>query len=650
MAANPNLTEFAHIIKQYYKNFFFDNKNVLSYLDNIVNDSGNMFDETSKKILQLQINKNGSLLFFTDSVAYALYIRYSRVLYTISEAVQTLYYIIKNTNDYFDTYKVISIIQLSNEQPSISDTSSLERVANTDTTYVIDGNKLYIYNSSIVPLELNKTNYQINISKFIDDNTIIKNYLKFVLSFNDYNLKTQLYAFYYYLIMLNQFFVFYYKSERLLVFGANTELCNYADNMFVNNLSDLKGAIDALLNVSKEIAMYNITANCKSLCPVTFELIYTDDNDDIHVEKGDIFEENFIVIIDNKEYEILNTYYDTTALYYRKISSITLAANADDSSCQNSTNGFPILNVRLDEIKRISIRAKSVADVRKDYITIGKQLREANENIEKSKNKINKLVKSFTLQDSINKSIDMRATIYYVIFAIMFVLCIIIYFGNFEGKLKVSISIGIIFSLIIMIAINYYMGYDFIEQFMNSYVPRTIENFDTLHTTECNLLTSKSSVAERLNFIQTNCNLFMNYVIDIFTVFNLYLSSLDSIDLFRKLSGSIKSESHTFQQHETIYKYKEHISTKSIDIMKHEMIYKTAFVNMITYMVLILILLFVAYMYYPALYKTYLVITAILALVNLYVFYYSILHPVKTRSRNKYWSGLSDDTQVLSSK
>jgi len=643
MASNPQYYDLKNMLNLYYVNFFFDNKNLVSYLQDISSEGGNVFDDTSKKVLSLEINKNGSILFYEDGKTSTLFTRYTKLLYTITEVTQTIYFIIKTNSNYFDIYKMLSEIKLINTVPSAVDIASLNTVADTNTRYYIDGTMLNIYNSDIIPLEFDKNADKINPATNLDNVGIIKNYLKFLISFSDYNLKTQLYAFYYYLIMLNQFFMFYYKSEKLLVSGADGNLCNYFNNMFSINLLELKGAIDALLNTGRESSLFELNTKCISTCPITLNIIYTRADDILYFEKDEQFENNYLVIVDEIAYEVLSSQYEEEKTnYYKKLIGFTLKANSNESSCQ-SNGSFPTMNITQNHSKRISIRGKTVSDIRRDYIISGNNLRNMNMNIEKSKDIINKTVKEYDKQETINKSLMLRVHIYYFIFACILISYLIIYFGYFDQKIKINFAIAVIFVIVLLIIFNYFFNYDFIEKFQAPSATVTID------TTDCSSLTASSSVARRLNFINNHITIFTEYIAVIITSFNLYLSSLDSIDLFKKLSGSMKNESNTFKEHETLYKYKEKTNKKLVDIMKHDMIYNTAFVNMITFMALIISLFMAAYIYNPEYIKVYLIITGILTFFNLYMYFYSILHPVRTKARNKYWYKLAESVAKVAS-
>jgi hypothetical protein len=78
--------------------------------------------------------------------------------------------------------------------------------------------------------------------------------------------------------------------------------------------------------------------------------------------------------------------------------------------------------------------------------------------------------------------------------------------------------------------------------------------------------------------------------------------------------------------------------------MKHEMINKNAYLNMITITSFVIVFVYVMFMLDPTYVNVYFVIGVILILINLAVYYILILHPVRTKSRNKYWYKPSKNT------
>jgi hypothetical protein len=131
----------------------------------------------------------------------------------------------------------------------------------------------------------------------------------------------------------------------------------------------------------------------------------------------------------------------------------------------------------------------------------------------------------------------------------------------------------------------------------------------------------------------------------------MYLSSYESKEFYKSLSGSLKNEVKAFVEYDYVYKYQAEVDKKSIDIMKHEIIDKTAFITFLSISFLIIGTIYVIHVYLDnmSFVKGYSVVIAILIFFNLYIYYYTILHPVHTRARYNYWYNPSDSLQRLMS-
>jgi len=153
----------------------------------------------------------------------------------------------------------------------------------------------------------------------------------------------------------------------------------------------------------------------------------------------------------------------------------------------------------------------------------------------------------------------------------------------------------------------------------------------------CSNLASTISTANKVSFLNNSTAIFINYALGVLVSYNMYLSTIDSMDLFKRLSGSMKNELASYKDQEISYKLKADANNKTIDLTKHDMIFKTSLLSMITNIACVICALFAMYMSYPEYLKIYLIITGIIVFYCVYKFYYSILHPVRTRARNKYW-------------
>jgi hypothetical protein len=669
MASNPNLNELKILFSTYYNNFFFDNREIVGFLRDITATGGNFFDVMSKQILSLAINNNNQLILRKNRADTDLKTRYHSILFTLHSVIQTLVYIIRTTSNYHDIYRGIQKVQLINTAVPADIAPVLKTVhANLKTKYMIEAGTLYIYDSDVKAMEFDKFThkYKEHLHDQAIDNDIIKNHIYFILSFNDYNMKSQIFAYYYYIITAKIFADFYYNAEYLLDSGSDESICNYFNNEGSSVMRELSLAMDALISSSGQTTVLKeFTAKCINMCPVSLKINYADDkplDDLITFDKDSSIVDEFLVIIDEQRqdpvtkltqtisttYEIMNASYlnlqDTPYLGtaadrkflkdmppYMKIPDtiILKAYSTQATGCGiEAASQFQTVNVELNQNVIIKIYPKSVSDMRRDYIMTGMNLGSLNSDIQRSKDKINRVAKNYNKQKDVNRFIEQRQTIYTYIIIALFIGFTVLYFVEFKTSLKLTTSYGMLVVVLIMLAVNYYLKYDFIEPF----------NVVTVDATPCSGLGESSSISSRLTFIQNNITSFSENVKNLVLSFHVYLSTLDSLDLFKKMTGSLKTEMRQFKEHEKYYRYKEKLDNKTVDVMKHEMITNTAYINMITFICLIITIFFICYFYRPELFKTYAIVAVILIGINMAVYYLIILKPVRTRARNKYWA------------
>jgi hypothetical protein len=669
MPSNTKLNEVKSMFSTFYNNFFFDNKDILGYLNDITAPGGNVFDATAKKILCLEINKNGEQLFRKNNQDTALAIKYDLVMSSIYAVIQSLIHIVRTSNNYYDIYQNIQKVKLLNT-PASTEVARILKVIdpNLETKYMLDTDTLYIYDTSVINLVFNKIGYKYKEHMYdnITDDEIVSNNIFFMLSLNEYSLKSQLFAYYYYIIILKLFSLFYYNSEYLIDSGTTDSICEYFNNEFISIFIDLKNTVDAMISASGQNAtLKEYNALCTGVCPISLDIIYAEDEDAnnlIILNKEASIGDEYVVMIEQQitdiatntiqrityTYEINNaTYISGVEFNYLKIpKTIILKATSTEARGCNIEGTYPSINIMQNETKLIKLRQKTVSDMRRDYILNGKELGSLNSNIIKSKDKINRMVKNYDKQFSMNKGIHMQMNIYKWIFIILSIIFIILFLGNFSEYIKLTTSYAIFVLILIMLIINYYIKYDYIEPFEVSTPSTSTSTASTVDTTECAVLTSSSPIANRLNFVQNNMTSFVEYALQLVVAYHLYLSSLDSLDLFKKMSGAMKTEMYTFKEHEKYYKYKEKMDNKTIDILKHDMIANTGYINMLTFMFLIITIFCICYFYNPEYIKSYIIIALVLCAINLSIYYLIVLRPVRTHARNNYWSKPSQATMV----
>lgn len=573
-------------------------------------------------------------------------------------------------------------------------------------TYTVSGQSITVncnFPSDIMTIAGNNTmRSAIQDLQSDDANNILLNYLRFMFQPKPNNIRRHIVAFYYYIRVLHESFQFFYRAERLIgVNSADTKkLCaifnsNYVKDSTSYNRQNIAKDVDYAYYYLSELRKLNTVLSqpnttddwsyinigtITTVCPlkVTFtgdsapqKLNSSSDNINTRLhndnKKGLIAPETHEAYIQyirtaptsialaanpsapdttttiEKTYQIKNVEYESngsTGLDKKdnNLKSVTLYAREDTGNPGVTCADDEYVSIddvtsaaNLNKQIQIKFRPKSDQDLARTFYKAGTELTDMNESIVESKDKINGQVKTFQLQNDTLKSIDTRMTVYYVIFAIMALVILVILLLDIPQTMKIYVSVVIAGVLLIMSMINYFWNYKVIETFGDN---------DVLQ--DCTNINASSTLIQRVRFVNSKIPLFTREMVTILDNLGNYVYALDSIDMKEKLSNSLQDERRTYQEHSEIYKYKQEMNTKSMDIMKHDMIKKTAYMNMLTINFFVLALVLIFYMIDPSHINTYLTLAAILIIVNLLVYYFVILHPVRTMAKNKYWIKPSD--------
>jgi hypothetical protein len=376
----------------------------------------------------------------------------------------------------------------------------------------------------------------------------------------------------------------------------------------------------------------------------------------------DDFEEHYAIRVDSDKYDIIQI---TEA---QNIANGEMYLNEVEIKAKNttSTNGlcdtYPILNISLNDTRTIYFEKKSVDELRNEYNDIGDKLDNINENIGKAKDKINSQVKQYDAQSSILKALDTREYVYYAIFGVVGVVLLILLLIDTQQSTKTYASLTILIVLLAMNIINYYLKYDYIEHFEvaaapasgapASGAPASGAGTNPAYTPPvsiqpCTDIQDGWQLSQKVNIMNPHIQQYTNRMIKVLEKLKALLSSLNTEDFLSKIALSLKNEKRTYEEHSKVYKQRTEINKKSIDVMKHEMINKNAYINMITITSFVIVFVYVMFMLDPSYVNVYLIIGTILILINLAVYYILILHPVRTKSRNKYWYKPSKNTMQM---
>lgn len=705
VTVNDKLDIIKQLVRGLYDNYFIDNKEVVSYLANITNVSGNEFDSTSKYILNMvipyqSVGDDREYLFINNNGnKKPKYERYFKTLNTISIIATTLHYIcnLSSNNKEWENIVKIKTINISNS----SDGSSISiyepyDTRNTNALFkykiVTDTLNIYLVNAdNIISVSNVDTLQQYNNTDILTDIDVVKNYIGFMFKIKKHNLKKQITAFYYYLEILKVCFEFYTTAESLIALrntgnicyrfsatdAANSEQQIFSSKMnLVMPLYKLNDNLDILLaNSTTELGypQYTLTGILGNTCPLTINFspsrYYASNNsnyyhdvqlspDDFQVKIASLDNHSLLENTVKKLYDIDEIDYQNVSISSNLIQQIVLKASgkvkSDGSSPCIVDGAYEIIaelngdggkkynmnncNITINLVKR------STDNLKRDYFEIGNKLQELNTDIEKSKDKINVQVRNYDVYNNILKALDMRRNIYYVIFGIIATAVLVLLLLDLQQSAKMYISLTIALVMLGINVVNYYMKYDYIEQFSTAdmTISGTVRQVD-----DCTQIDVSTNFNTRVEFINKKIPNLTNEIVEILRKLNLFLSRLEFLDMNSKLSKSLKNEQRNFEEQATKYKYKEDANKKSIDIMKQEMIKKTGYINLISITIFIFVLVYILYLIDPTFLNVYMGIAVVLTLINLTVYYIIILHPVRTKAMNKYW--VKPSTSVLQS-
>lgn len=497
-------------------------------------------------------------------------------------------------------------------------------------------NTLYDYNSETHTLNIymnidNSFTYKKNSN---DNKLLIKPYLDYILSFNQYNYIEKISSAALIFSLLLSYIDFYTQLKKYFETGEEFKSGNLLISKYIKELKASNLIYDNNINLK---------GYCQETCPLHF-ILYSDyDNNDtventciINNKKDNKIEKlkvklfqtqedvdiknDYIVVIDNKEYNILEYESESSLL---KINAISL----NDKSCRSYSDKMSSLDISKNA--SIDIILKRNQTHLSEYQKIGKKLQNLNNTLYKYKSKINDSVLKNNTQKDIIKSIDLRSYIYYVIFTIIILTYLMMTLMDIDVNKKTYMSIGLFSIVGILNVVNYFMN--------NSY----IENFELQ---QINSIFKKSDDKIQ-NMVQIK-NIYDEIIID-FLKFQEIHNKINVVNETNSvILNSLKDEVRIYEDKKNTFNYKLKQNHDAIDIMKHETVQKTGFINFLSITVLIIAILVMIYILTNSKYiYTYLVLFIVFEVLNAYKYYYSILLPVRVKARNKYWYKLSNNVE-----
>lgn len=632
MTSNTNLNNMKIFLSKYYKNYIQDNKFIFNFLDDITDTKNNsnrfafivkkifLFEiykkDTSFLINQNEINNNDDI----DNIDKISYTSDGAYIYNIIDTLLNilLVLIVLLISDDFNE-EVYSKISILNIEYTLNE-KELTR------NYELKNNILTLYIKKIA----NKKNISVNkyddnfiVSKYdLTHDEVIKNFLLYFISMKNYNMKSQILAIFGFIILLIYSFVFYITSEIILYNTKKNNIACINYTTIINEFQKIKLSIELLNNLE------NMTDNYINIkdCIIKYETPYIivelpeisiDENilkNFFIINNKKTALENYAIIIDNKTYQIQSIDYFINTNYVKKL----ILYNINPNELLINTNNTTII-----------VKRKDLVDFKQDFVIATKELGTFNRNIEINKDNINKSYLIYEKNKTKLNLLTLQLNIYYILLTILFIILIGITIIDLEYHRKLIYSIFIIIIIIIMLFVNYFIKIDYIEEY-NNYK----EHFITTASPNCDNL---KSIAEKIQFIQNNIQLFTDTILDVGKTWNNYLPTVDFYDLYKKLSSSLKNERKTYKGYNKLYFYKDKIAKNKINLIKDEIINISSFINMITISFFIIITTYIIYISLSY-YNNYIfIITFIALIINIWIYYIYIIKPVRTSVKNNYW-------------
>lgn len=641
--------EFKNAIKLFYMNYINDNREILYYLENIEQNSGNSFDNIIMQYLSFGFNKQDAML----NISEEAFNSFENILKTIVETAAILFQLANDTNNFKDLYKMtekLKIVSNTEDSTKLTNKYKMKTSFSGNSKFIFTENTLYIVNPDLIEIDFSKYNYVYNYDTDASDTVVLKNYLFMMMSFKDYNMKSQISAFYFIMVIITQFVDFINILFKFMEANTKRYICLNYENVynFITNFANLKYEIDDISStLGIETTAVQINVTCTNLCPIKFDII----DSDIFLNYDTSIEKEYIIYINQKSYEIKSARFEyTDSKKSKRLTSLTInAASKTDDSCRKNLT-MPFVDIKISDNIKIMLKSKNMMDVKRDYKAVGGELEKMNSSIADSKKKINKLVKVNEVQTSIVKEIDLRLNVYYVATIIIILTFIWLRVINTDRHSKFYVGGFILLVIICMNIANHFLNVEYVESFESFETFESFENDEGIMYCE-SLIGSNLTDIEKINIRYLTSYIFISIINGLLTKYSVYLSTLESKDFFQALTQSMKAERTAFNEYESVYKFKSESNKRSIDIMKHEMIDKNGFTVFLSVCLLIFAIFFMLHTYVDneEYNKYFFVVCVILISLTLYKFYYTILHPVQTRAKHKYWYDTSNKTKIKAS-
>lgn len=657
--SNNEINRIKNYINVFYTSFISDENTsyMFKYMEDIsqyvsnpnINDSiDNNYSNLIKKMFLLNIDKvnpifnttlvdvvtteNGFFIFNTTKLLVEIFIQYTKYM--------------DNTYDYFAEFTNVTKIHILSDNEFISNTTKVIR----SPEYASGLLRIYVASSSI-DITFDKTIDTYNRNYLLNKEDVIKNHLFYILNMTINNAKTQIYALTIYYTLVLQYIDFYRKSENFLLNNCTGDEClSYCDKLNevlvnLNNITNSLNVIDDINNTSTLLdnSLNNYTDddrsfkydNCKYkyVCPnIIIEL-----PENTLFENENVIEDEYSVIIGSNSYQIINHNLNIKK-NIKYLNTITLFASG--LKCNNMD--VPIIkNITKGDSVSIQINKKNIRDFKLDYNNSTKRLNKYNKNIELNKKNINQDYELYNLNKNKDDLLNTQIYIYICLYIIITLFLFSALTTNENGNKRMLIIFLYIF-IFILLYVNKYIYNKYISEFNSEFkFSRLLETFIDTEENNGSSCSNLRSDVERINYLQYISNIFTINSCEYLKLAINSLPSLETIDLYKRISKSLKNEKSSFRKYNNYYDKKNTSSKEKIEILKHNIISKTSLLDLITLIYLVVVSAYIIYMFFPEYIIICIVITLILIIYLIMVYINDIVSPVRTYSKNKYWGSPS---------
>jgi hypothetical protein len=651
MATNTDLVNLNNTLKTFYNSYISDNKYYLNYLADITNKSltdENKFNRKIQQLFLLNINDVTTLIIDKTNPTSLMDEGLGSILDEINLILESFNNFISTDNDCVKNYNNIKSITLvsANAATGVINSNVLTLTNNftilTTGTFYKNGDTKHPY---------------VNRIDSMNNQTIIKNLIYYLLNMTQFNIKIQVNALLGYYKLVKHYYDIYKHSEELMftpkgIAQSNplTAICTAINTSITDLITDANSYIVVESFVEKftvtppdlkngcliSSATNKSSGKLISINPFRIKLTtYTVSADGLVKTYSDYLKINckifditdYVLVYDSKRIPIKSCEFEEND-NGKYISSIVL----DDYDSQ-SANASNIFTLKINNVfdATLYFDKKNLGDLKKDFVSGGEKLKENNMNIENYRKQINKTVNVFKRNEERLNILNIQLNIYYCVYGI--IIFTLIGLANYPmlNRTKQLIVLAIIVIVIIMIIVNYFIQSRYIEEFK--------ENFFV--TPVCADLVS---TYDKITYIQNIINTFLPQSKLYLSNLMAYLPLLDSFDLYKQLTTSIKKEKKTFNNIQNYYFNKEKEAIEYTQLLNQQVLNKSSYIFLISYIFLVISLVYLSYLVIPDYIKLFLFIGLLFVIFILWIYIYNTVDIVRTNSYNKYWIKPSNQT------